>query len=372
MSKAHFDEKHTLHELKHFLPAQQALKDFIHHNSLHAFQHMKFYDAIFKASKIFGFQVHLQLPEYRAMYKTGRIREDVLQMVIANKKGKEAVADWKEKLIGKEYDTINHPRIGLLRKHWKDVYQLDLDNKVHPMLFRILCAFLDQGIAIDSFPVVNKPFIESIKEMEQNSFVSFFKTKAVKQKFISGNYSIQELLKTIVGKEEYFEQYLFDQQFAHPGWSGFVSAVEDNPQTLLDRKQITLKELVEFELLMELDALSNVLGNKWEPLANHVTVEPVNLFAEVAKTELAEVIELWQDAFEWSYYDSVLKGILMAAPLNLTAGGTSDSENLKTTIELKDSKAPFFGSEGAVHSFQAIFCIDERKAQPPHSQKKGL
>ena len=80
-------KSHVLHELKHFLPSQQALKDFIHHNSLHAFQHMKFYDAIFKASRIFGFQVHLQLPEYRELYKTGRIREDILQMVIANKKG---------------------------------------------------------------------------------------------------------------------------------------------------------------------------------------------------------------------------------------------------------------------------------------------
>ena len=85
-----FDEAHVLHELKHFLPSQQALKDFIHHNSLHAFQHMKFYDAIFKASKIFGFQVHLELSEYRDMYKTGRIRKDILEMVIRNKKGKVA------------------------------------------------------------------------------------------------------------------------------------------------------------------------------------------------------------------------------------------------------------------------------------------
>jgi hypothetical protein len=162
-------------------------------------------------------------------------------------------------LINKKYDTVNYPRIGLLRKYWKDVYHLDLDNKVHPLLFRILCAFLDQGIAIDSFPVVSKPFMQSIKEMEKNSFVSFFKTKTVKQKFLSGNYSVKELLQIIVGKEEYFEQYLFDQQFAHHGWSGFVSAVEDNPQTLLDRKQITLKELVEFELLLELDALIHTL-----------------------------------------------------------------------------------------------------------------
>ncbi len=347
MNNHSFNEADVIHELKHFLPAQQALKDFIHHNSLHAFQHMKFYDAIFKASKIFGFQVHLQLPEYREMYITGRIREDVLQMVIANKKGKTALADWKEKLISKDYDSINHPRIGQLRKYWKDVYQLDLDNKVHPMLFRILCAFLDQGIAISSFPVVNKPFMESMKEMEQNSFVSFFKTNAVKQKFLSGNYTITELLKTIVGKEEYFEQYLFDQQFAHPGWSGFVSAVEDNPQTLLDRKQITLKELLELELLMELDALNHTLGSKWQPLSNHVTTPPVNLFADVSKTELAEVIELWQDAFEWSYYDSVLKGIMMSDEKRMAL----NAQGLINTT-LKEDSGP---------SLQAIFCIDERE-----------
>ena len=346
MSNHSFDEAHVIHELKHFLPSQQALKDFIHHNSLHALQHMKFYDAIFKASKIFGFQTHLQLPEYREMYETGRIRKDVLEMVIANKKGKEAVTGWKDKLIAKEYNTVNHPRIGQLRSNWKEVYQIDLDNKVHPLLFRILCGFLDQGIAIDSFPVVNKSFIDSIKEMEQKSFVSFFKTKAVRAQFLSGNYSITALLKTIVGKEEYFEQYLFDQHFAHHGWSGFVSAVEDNPQTLLDNKKITFKELVEFELLIELDALNHSLGKKWQPLTNHVTEPPADLLADIAKTELAEVIELWQDAFEWSYYDSVLKGILL-----------SDERR-----ELRyNGAAKLVPLVANAPSLQAIFCIDERE-----------
>ena len=142
------------------------------------------------------------------------------------------------------------------------------------------------------------------------------KQKRSGQKFLSGDYSIKGLLQTIVGKEEYFEQYLFDQQFAHHGWSGFVSAVEENPQTLLDRKQITLKELLEFELLLELDALNHALGNDWRPLTDSVTAPPLDLLADVPKTEFAEVVELWQDAFEWSYYDSVLKGILLANEKN--------------------------------------------------------
>jgi len=346
MNNHSFNEDHVLHELKHFLPSQQALKDFIHHNSLHAFQHMKFYDAIFKASGIFGFQVHLQLTEYRDMYKSGRIRKDILEMVITNKKGKESLNSWKEKLINKEYYTNNHPRIGQLRRHWKDVYRLDLDNKVHPLLFRILCGFLDQGIAVDQFPVAGRSFSESMKELEKNSFISFFKTKAVKQKFLSGAYNITELLKTIVGKEAYFEQYLFDQQFAHHGWSGFVSAVEDNPQTLLDNKKITLKELVEFELLMELDALNHELGNSWQPLANQVVEPPLDLWVDYPKTEFATVIELWQDAFEWSYYDSVLKGLLLANERRLLRHPGNG-----VSIPLVNN-AP---------SLQAIFCIDERE-----------
>ena len=33
MKKEVFDEQHVLHELKHYLPTQTPLKDFIHHNS---------------------------------------------------------------------------------------------------------------------------------------------------------------------------------------------------------------------------------------------------------------------------------------------------------------------------------------------------
>jgi uncharacterized protein YbcC (UPF0753/DUF2309 family) len=328
-----FDEQHALKELKHFLPSQQALKDFIHHNSLHAFQQMKFYDAIFKAAKIFGFQVSLQLPEYRALFDNGRIREDILDMVIAKKKGIHAVGEWKNNMIRTPYDTLNQPRIGRLRQTWKDRYAFDLDNAVHPFLFRILCSFLDQGIAMENIPVAGKPFIDSIRETERNSFASYFKTKKVRELFLSGQYSITGLLEKIVGNPAYFDQYLFDQAFSHHGWSGFVSAVEDNPQTLLDRKKITLKELVEFELLMELDALDHELGGNWKPLTTGMSEPPLDLFADIPKTELNEVIELWQDAFEWSYYDSVLKGLLLARP------------------SLSDEST----------SFQAIFCIDERE-----------
>ena len=332
--QVHFDEQHVLHELKHYLPTQTPLKDFIHHNSLHAFQQLKFYEAIFKASKIFGYQVTLQLTEFRELYKIGRINNEVLEKIIAGKKGAAVVEQWKQKLLHNEYETSNAPRIGTLRANWKIQYKIDLDNLVQPLLFRILCSYLDQGISIWKFPVGNQGFLSSIKKLEKNSFASFFRSKRAKQ-LLEDDCGIHHLLNIVVGDEAYFEQYLFDQQFTHQGWSGMVATVESSPTSLLDPKSISLRDLIVFELLLEIDALDTELGKNWKPLSNQVTTEPVNLFADVPATELSEVFELWQDAFEWSYYDQVLAGI------------AEEKKRLHIIFAEK--------------SFQAMFCIDERE-----------
>jgi uncharacterized protein YbcC (UPF0753/DUF2309 family) len=330
-----FDEHHVLHELKHYLPAQSAIKDFIHHNSLHAYQHLKFYEAIFKASKIFGYQVTLQLQEFRQLYQNGRISEPVLERVIRDKKGAGQVALWKAKLISKQYDTSNTPRIGMLRANWKSRFNIDLDERVQPLLFRVLCSYLDQGISLWQFPTGNKGFLPALRALESNGFTSFFKTKRAKNLLLHGNCDISHLLKMVVGDEAWYEQYLYDQQFSHQGWSGIVSAVEDKPEALFDTRKISLHDLIVFELLLEIDTLEYYFGNGWEPLCSRVDTPPVHLFAAVPSTELQEVFTLWQDAFEWSYYDDVLAGIEMGAK--------------------NRQQAP------VKKSFQAIFCIDERE-----------
>lgn len=347
MSHNHFDENHVLHELKHYLPSQTPLKDFIHHNSLHAFQQLKFYDAIFKASKIFGYQVTLQLTEYRELYTTGRIKKEVLEKVIAEQKGIGQIDQWKEKLLRKAYDTHNAPRIGMLRSNWKSRYKIDLDNAVQPLLFRILCSYLDEGISIWQFPAVEEGFLFSLKELEKNNITSFFKTARAKELLLHGNLEMNHLLKMVVGEERYFEQYLFDQQFTHRGWSGMVCALEAFPDAMLNRKIISLHDLVVFELLLEIDALDFQLKKSWQPISSAVNTDPVNLLADVPSTELQEVFTIWQNAFEWSYYDEVLAGI----------------QQLKKRPQHAVPKASLPPGEGrgGKKSFQAMFCIDERE-----------
>jgi uncharacterized protein len=330
-----FNEHETLHELKHFLPAQAPLKDFIHHNTLHAFQHLPFEQALRQGSDIFGYKTSLSLAEYRQLYHEGRIKPSIVEKTLLERKGAMAAGPWMKKLLHEDYPANKIPRIGTLRASWKREYHIDLDSMVHPTLFRILCSYLDQGIAMWNFPVWHKGFLSSLRDLERTSFTSFFKKKRARKLFIDGACGIEHLLSTLVGDSSLYTHYLFDQQFAHQGWSGMVATIEAQPETLLDHRKITLHDLITFELLLEIDALDFSFGEeKWEPLAIRLHRKPADLLASVPATEVSEVLALWQQAFEWSYYSDVLKAL-----------------QLQKNEGRKESKS----------SFQAMFCIDDRE-----------
>jgi len=328
-----FDEHEVLHELKHYLPAQSPLKDFIHHNTLHAFQKKKFHKAIRTASEMFGYKVSLSLTEFRSFYATKRIREDILEQIITERQGAGGLKTWKEKVLTGEFETPL-PRIGTLRSIWKRKYQMDLDSLVHPILFRVICSFLDQGIAIWNFPVRDKTFLSSIREIERNSAASLFRGNRARDLLLRSRCEIADLLKILVGDETLYKQYLFDQQLAHQGWSGIVSAIENEPQTLLQQKKLSTHDLIVFELLLEIDALDYHFGSEWSPLVTRMKSKPVDLFSDIPETELNEVLTIWQEAFEWTYYDEVLAGI---------------------GIEKKEKSQP------GQKTFQSLFCIDDRE-----------
>ena len=354
----HFDESHLLHVLKHYLPTQGPLKDFVHHNTLHAFQDMKFYDAIYKASAIFGYQTTLTLTEYRDLYGIKRITPQTLARVIRHQKGDENFDEWHAKALYTEYDWTREPRIGRLRDEWRQLYSINLDNAVQPLLFRIVCSYIDQGIAISPFPFEDKGLLNALRDLEDHSMVSFFKTKKARDLLYDTSTTLTGLLKLLVGNEAYYEQYLYDQQFAHRGWSGIVSTLEDKPESLLYAKNISLKDMIILELLLEVDALTERLGEAWKPLASSITQPPLDMFADEPSTELEEVIKIWQDAFEWSYYDTVLSGVLQTLPLEPAKEDTTpksfqsifcidDREySLRTYVESLDSKAETFGAPG--------------------------
>src|SRR5215472_12826742 len=58
----------------HLLPRQGPIGVFVHHNTLHAFQHLRFEQAVIEASQLFGAEPYMSEAAYRAELASGRIQ----------------------------------------------------------------------------------------------------------------------------------------------------------------------------------------------------------------------------------------------------------------------------------------------------------
>ncbi len=328
-SSAVFDEAHWLHELQHYLPAQAPLKDFVHHNTLHAFQDRPFHEALAEASTLFGYQTYASPAYYNHALENGYILPEQLvkQNVLGNSTLETEVADLKK------LQTSWSGKIGCIRGQWHKKYQINLDKSVHPLLFRTVGSYLDQGFSTWQFPISTKGFLASLREVDRQSYYRIFKHKRVRALLKQPGLSLSRLLALIVGPEQFYGPYLMDMAFAHPGWSGMVATLALQPASLLDHRKISLREFLIFELLLELDALYQRLGNHFTPLMLGHTDDPPAYLATTEHVLPIHPLAKWQEALEWTYYDQVLSGIQQTAQPTNRSGS----------------------------SFQAFFCIDDRE-----------
>lgn len=77
------DDIHSILEsVAHLLPTQGPIDVFIHHNTLHAFEHLPFEEAVKEASKVYGAEAFLPEQRYLAEYRAGRITERDLEQAL--------------------------------------------------------------------------------------------------------------------------------------------------------------------------------------------------------------------------------------------------------------------------------------------------
>ena len=106
--------REAIHHFEHVLPGQAPIKGFVHHNTLHGFQHLAFPEALAEAHRITGNYGYLSAAQSRALYAAGRIAPDDLEHALAEtpglKAGETLIADEKPLTCGDVYRVaLLHP-----------------------------------------------------------------------------------------------------------------------------------------------------------------------------------------------------------------------------------------------------------------------
>jgi Na+-translocating membrane potential-generating system (MpsB) len=104
----------ALSTARHVLPDQGPIGVFIHHNTLHAFQHLPFHRGVQAGADALGARPYLSLREFRAALRSGRIADIEVRDVIERALGARArneilpgltMADFWHQLMVSEFDT---------------------------------------------------------------------------------------------------------------------------------------------------------------------------------------------------------------------------------------------------------------------------
>jgi uncharacterized protein len=82
--------RHLIEYVAHYLPAQGPITVFVHHNTLHAFEHLGFDEGVQEGGRVFGCHPYLPEDRYREKLKRDRIRVADLDAVLLEDLGDEA------------------------------------------------------------------------------------------------------------------------------------------------------------------------------------------------------------------------------------------------------------------------------------------
>lgn len=253
----------------HLLPKQGPIGVFVHHNPLHAFEHLPFEEAVMQAAQLFGAEPYMSETGYRAELASGRIqlvdvdaaldceadalifaglsRSSLRRAMITPgvREFDAATVVWRTE----QGDLAKDFRRAALRALFgacfvrtvaheeEPIPPRPVDDVIHPWLIRLCSVFLDQGTAYWPMPNREKGFYESARMLlARRGGILPRHLVGLDEEFqrqerlcFSAADAVLDYLDSHSFQEAEWSEILQAELLALPGWAGLMRRLEEDP-----------------------------------------------------------------------------------------------------------------------------------------------
>ena len=391
------------------LPRQGPIGVFIHHNTLHAFEHLPFEEAVKQAAQLFGAEPYMSEANYRAELARGRIQLVDVDAVLDQEPDYLIFAGLSRSSLRRamitpgvrEFDgatIVWRTEQGDLAKDFRrpalrvlfeacfarTVAHAEepsaprpVDEVIHPWLIRLCSVFLDQGTAYRPMPNREKGFYESVRLLLSGRGGVFPKylvgldeefRRQQHLAFLAAD-AVLGYLDSVTIEETEWPGILQAELLALPGWAGLMRKLEEEP-TLAPHTILpcSLMDFLAVRLTMSRVAARRGAADAIPEETPLKTKERRRLSRTARVYDAARVLRLSGEEVEslseseWAVFSSEVKafnGLERRRILHLAYERAHEREILRGLASHRKYRGLF--NQPQRPPAQVFFCLDERE-----------
>ncbi|HTR34617.1 MAG TPA: DUF2309 domain-containing protein [Bryobacteraceae bacterium] len=401
--------RQVLRHAAHLLPKQGPIGVFVHHNTLHAFEHMPFEQAVLAAWQLFGAEPYMSEAAYRAELTRGRIRLEDIDAVLSAEPDAIVFPRLSRQSLRRAMMTPGVREFDAATILWRseqgdlarDFRQAALralfdaclaravaheeepaspspvNEIIHPWLIRLCSVFLDQGTAYWPMPHRERGFYVGVRTLLAQPggvfprFLQGLDEAFRRQEHLgfSAADAVLDYLDAQQVQEADWENVLQAELLALPGWAGLMSRIEEEPGLAIhERVPAQLLDFLAVRLTMVRVASQRGAADDLPEESPLKTQEKRRLSRAARIYDAARVVSLSADEVksltddEWSGFvreARACNGLERRRIFQLAYERRHEHEILSGLASHRKYRG--LSEPKARHAAQVFFCIDERE-----------
>jgi uncharacterized protein YbcC (UPF0753/DUF2309 family) len=255
----------------HLLPVQGPIGVFIHHNTLHSFQHKRFEEAVVEAGQIFEAEPFMTETAFRRDFAAGRIKAMDLDWVLDREPNADVIPGRLDRrtlrraMLNPEMLAVDALSVPYLVKETGHVSATEkartiwsacldrleappskprpaarpvaVDEFVHPLLIRLCAVYTDQGMSYWTMPGRENGFYGAVRDLMAKpaafypSHLRGLDREFVRQRAagLTAEAVVRQAMQKMGVAECEWQAFLESEMLALPGWAGLMRLLERDP-----------------------------------------------------------------------------------------------------------------------------------------------